>query len=165
LKKRTKRQLAPKRPTHSIERIIADIRALRDSNKSENEIRQLLEIPLRTFQRYAKQIHEEDKQVWYDITSQELESALLRMRSSLEETYKISKNIAENESAAVDERLEALNCMNDSRLNIVKLLLEYPGKEIQPMPAKHLTLIKDRHEYVELGEWRERGEQVSNETE
>jgi hypothetical protein len=122
----SKRQVAPKRPTHSIERIIADIRALRESNKSEIEIRNLLDIPLRTYQRYTKTIHEEDKQVWYDIASQELESELLKLRTCLNNSYNIAKKMSEDETAEIGERLEACQAAADCRLSLVQILREYP---------------------------------------
>ena len=60
-------------PTNSqVQRIIKDIRILRDSNKSDIEIRALLGLELRTYQRYTKTIYEEDQKLWYDISSREL---------------------------------------------------------------------------------------------
>ena len=81
---------------------------------------------MRTFQRYTKTIYEEDKQVWYDITSQELESELLRLRSCLNNSYNIAKKMAEDESADIGERLEACQAANDCRLSLVQILREYP---------------------------------------
>lgn len=56
-----------------MQRIIKDIRTLRDNGKSDIEIRETLGLELRTYQKYTHNIHE-DKQVWYDISSQDLES-------------------------------------------------------------------------------------------
>ena len=70
MKKHAKRQLTTtkKPPT---ERIIKDIRSLRDSDKSDEEIRNLLGIELRTFQRYTKTIYEEDQSAWLSITQEQ----------------------------------------------------------------------------------------------
>lgn len=119
-----KRQLTTKKPP--TERIIKDIRSLRDSGKNDIEIRALLGIELRTYQRYTKTIYEEDKQVWYDIASQELESELLRLRSCLNNSYNIAKKISEDENANISDRLEACNVANDNRLSLVQILREYP---------------------------------------
>ena len=119
-----KRQLTTKKPP--TERIIKDIRTLRDNGKSDEEIRNLLGIELRTYQRYTKTIHEEDKQVWYDIASQELESELLKLRTCLNNNYKIAIKLAEDETAKIGERLEACQAASDARLSLVQILREYP---------------------------------------
>jgi hypothetical protein len=114
-------------PTNSqVQRIKKDIRTLRDSGKSDIEIRETLGLELRTYQKYNHIIHLEDQKVWLSITQQQLASELLRLRSSLEETFKISKKMAEDPNLECGDKIEALNCMNDSRLNIIKLLVEYP---------------------------------------
>ena len=74
--KMKKRQLTTKKPP--TQRIIKDIRSLRNSGKSDIEIRQLLGIELRTFQRYNKTIYEQDQQVWFSITQEQLGSCQLR---------------------------------------------------------------------------------------
>ena len=50
-----KRQLTTKKPP--TERIIADIRTLRDNGKSDEEIRALLKLEIRTFQRHTKAVY------------------------------------------------------------------------------------------------------------
>lgn len=71
-----------------------------------------------------KRIHEEDKQVWYSISLEQMGTELLRMKQSLEKTFDISKKMAEDPKC--EDRIEWLNCMNDSRLSIIHLLSEYP---------------------------------------
>ena len=112
-------------PTNSqVERIKKDIRALRDSGKSDIEIRDTLGLELRTYQKYMHILHLEDQKAWLSITQEQLGSELLRLKSSLEETYKITKDMALDPKC--EDRLGALASMSDSRLNIVKLLAEYP---------------------------------------
>ena len=81
-----------------------------------------MELSLRT---YIHKIHEEDKQVWYDIASQELESELLRLRMCLNNSYNIAKKMSEDESADISERLNVPSA-NDCRLSLVQILREYP---------------------------------------
>ena len=108
------------------ERIIKDIRSLREQNKPDSEIREMLGIELRTYQRYTKTIYEEDKQVWYDIASQELESELLKLRTCLNNNYNIAVKIAEDDNSKVDERLQACQAAADFRISQVQILREYP---------------------------------------
>lgn len=91
-------------------------------NKNQWHNRFLLE--LRTYQRHIKRIGEEDKAVWYSIIRDELATELLRLRSSLEETYLIAKGLAEDPQ--YNNKLEALQAKDDARLSIVHLLTEGP---------------------------------------
>ena len=129
MKKREKTKEKVKvHPTNSqVERIKKDIRALRDSGKSDIEIRETLGLELRTYQKYIHILHLEDQKVWLSITQEQLGSELLRLKSSLESTFLTARAMAQDPECK--ERIEALNCMNDSRLNIIKLLVEYPDFE------------------------------------
>ena len=138
MRKRTKTN--QKRSTNSeVDRIKKDIRSLRDSGKSDIEIRETLGLELRNYQKYTKSIHEEDKQVWYDLASQELSSQLLSMKQSLEETYKIARDMALDPKC--EDRLSALQSKDDARLSIIHLLSEYPVfvKAIQTQPLEEST--------------------------
>lgn len=104
-------------------RIEKDIRALLKQRKSSQEIMDILSIPERTFRRYCSRIYNQDQKTWLSITKHQLGSELLRFRSSLEDTYDISREMALDPKC--ENRIEALNCMNDSRLNIIKILSEY----------------------------------------
>ena len=122
-----KREKTRDHPTNSqVQRIKKDIRSLRDSGKSDIEIRETLGLELRTYQKYTHILHLEDQKVWLSITQEQLGSELLRLKSSLEKTFEVSKKLAEDPKLESGDKIEALNCMNDSRLNIVKLLVEYP---------------------------------------
>jgi hypothetical protein len=98
---------------------------LRAQNKSDKEIRDILNLELRTFQRYTKRIHDEDKEIWYSITSNEMASELLRLKGCLEHTYQKANEISEKKED-VGEVLEALNVKDNARVNIVMLLIEGP---------------------------------------
>ena len=105
-------------------RILADIRSLRKQNKSDLEIRNTLGIKLRMWQRYVKRLHDEDKEIWRSLVQNELESELLRLRSSLEDTYRIASDMAEHGDEF--NKLEACKAKDDARLSIVQLLKEGP---------------------------------------
>ena len=120
-----KRQLTTKTKKPPTERIIKDIRSLRDSGKTDIDIRETLGIELRIFQRYTKTIYEQDKQIWYDISSQEVESELLRLRSCLNYSYNIAKQLSEDSTLDCQDRLQCLQSMLDARLSMVQILREY----------------------------------------
>jgi hypothetical protein len=64
-----------------------------------------------------------------------------------------------------EDRLEALNCMNDSRLKIIKMLSEYSDFKRKVHSEESTESGNETKPYEEKYEWRERGEQVSNESE
>ena len=115
-----KRQLTTKKPP--TERIIKDIRSLRDSGKSDEEIRNLLGIELRTFQRYTKTIYEEDQTLWLSITQEQYSTELLKLHSCLNYSYNIAKQLSEDSKLPCQDRLAAIQSMLDSRLSLVQLL-------------------------------------------
>ena len=107
-----KRQLTTKKKPPT-ERIIKDIRSLRDSGKSDEEIRNLLGIELRTYQRYTKTIYEEDQNLWLSITQEQYSTELLKLRSCLN---------SEDSKLPCQDRLAPLQSMLDARLSLVQLL-------------------------------------------
>jgi hypothetical protein len=115
------------------------------------EIRDTLCLELRTYQKYMHILHLEDQKVWLSITQEQLGSELLRLKSSLEETYKISREMANDPK--YEDRIAALNCMNDARLSIVQLLRDVGMvREIQPS--------QNTKGYIEKDEWRNNAETV-----
>jgi hypothetical protein len=109
-----------------VKRVLTDIRSLREQNKSDKEIRDVLGLKVRMYQRYIKRIHEIDEEIWRKIASTQLESELLRLKQSFEDTYIITKRISESEDKPTQEILEALNAKDNARLNIVRLLVDGP---------------------------------------
>ena len=136
MKKRTKtNEKAIHHSTNSeVQRIKKDIRSLRDSGRSDIEIGETLGLDLRTYQKYTHIIHLEDQQVWLSITQEQMGTELLRMKQSLEETYKIAKQMALDPE--YEDRLSALQAKDDARLSIVHLLSEYPYF-IRKIPISH----------------------------
>ena len=114
--------------------------------KTISEIRQTLKIEERTFRRYISKINTEDKKIWYDIVSQELEGELLRLRSCLNNSYNIAKKMSEDETAHISERLEACQAANDCRLSLVQILREYDEFKTQrkiPTSSKNLETVEE----------------------
>ncbi len=134
--------------TSRVLRIEKDIRTLRDSNKTDVEIRALLGLELRTYQNYLKKIHEEDQAIWYSITSNEMATELLRLKACLEDTYLKAKQLSENEKD-VGTILEGLDAKDNARVNIVMLLIEGPhliekvqGTTLPPYDSnRHISLL------------------------
>lgn len=150
-----KRQLTTTKKKPPTERIIKDIRSLRDSGKSDIEIRELLGIELRTFQRYTKTIYEQDQEVWISITRNELASELLKLRSCLNDSYKIAKQLSEDTKLECEDRLSALQSMLDSRISMVQLLRDVDMiREIEIQPSQNTR------PYVEKYDWKVNAEQV-----
>lgn len=78
-----------------------------------------------------KRIHEQDKAAWLSITSKELETEFLKLKSSLENTYRRALALANSQD--YDNVLAALETKDNARMNIVKLLVEGPQyvKQVQ----------------------------------
>jgi hypothetical protein len=117
----------PSRTNSEVQRLEKDIRTLRDSGRSDFEIRQTLKIEERTYRRYRRyirKIHLDDERVWFSITQEQLDLELLRLKSSLEETYRISLAMAKDPK--YEDRLSVLLAKDDARMNVVKLLREIP---------------------------------------
>lgn len=127
MKKREKtREKVKVHPTNTqVERIKKDIRSLMNIGKSDIEIRETLGLELRTYQKYAHILHLEDQKLWLSITQEQLASELLRLRSCLNDAYKISKQLSEDSKLPCQDRLTALQSMLDSRLSLVQILREY----------------------------------------
>jgi hypothetical protein len=109
-----------------VKRVLTDIRSLKEQNKNDKEIRDILGLKVRMYQRYVKRVHELDQEIWRKITYTQLESELLKLKQSFEDTYIITKRISESDDKPTQEILEALNAKDNARLNIVRLLVDGP---------------------------------------
>jgi len=156
MKKRTKtNEKAIIHPTNSeVQRIKKDIRSLRDSGKFDTEIREILGLELRTYQKYVRKIHEEDQIVWISLTQDQMAGELIRLKDSLEDSYRTALAMSKDESSDIGDRLEALDLKDQRRLDIVKLLGEAPDmlRKVQ-IQLPHI----ETRPYVENYDWRERG--------
>lgn len=109
-----------------IDRTIWDIRKLKDANNTDRQIMEILAIPLPTYRRYSQKIHKQNKEAWLSLTKNEYETELLKLKESLEDTYRKAKVISEETNRDSMEILEACSAKDDARLSIVTLLTEGP---------------------------------------
>jgi hypothetical protein len=154
-----KRQLTTSKKKPPTERIIKDIRTLRDSGKSDEEIRNLLRVELRTYQRYTKTIYEQDQSLWIKITQQEYATELLNLRSCINNAFNIAKALSEDSKLDCQDRLDSIQTMLDARISMVQLLGDVDM--IRKIPSSSIRTDAETKPYEERYEWRERGEQVS----
>ncbi len=109
-----------------IDRVLYDIRNLKDANNTDREIMEILAIPIPTYRRYVAKIHKLNKEAWLQVSMNEYETELLKLKGSLEDTYRKAKAISEDVNRDSMEILEACSAKDDARLSIVTLLTEGP---------------------------------------
>ena len=109
-----------------IDRILYDIRQLKDANNTDKEIMDILAIPIPTYRRYVQKIHKQNKEAWLSLTRNEYETELLKLKGSLEHTYATALKISEDLEESSIDRIAALQSKDDARLSIVHLLTEGP---------------------------------------
>ena len=90
--------------------------------KNDYEIMKILGIPNSTFYRYKSIIYKEDKELWSKVIIEPLESRALRIYETLEESFRISKKIADNENNKPMDRIRASKKMVNAQYNILHLL-------------------------------------------
>ena len=99
------------------------------SIKNDYEIMKILGIPNSTFYRYKSIIYKEDKELWSKVKIEPLESRALRIYETLEESFRISKKIADNENNKPMDRIRASKKMVNAQYNILRLLKIGPDAE------------------------------------
>ena len=109
-----------------IDRVLYDIRQLKDRNNTDRQIMEILGIPIPTYQKYIAKIHKLNKEAWLRLTQNEYETELLKLRESLEDTYRKAKALSEDPNRDPMEVLESCSAKDDARLSIVTLLTEGP---------------------------------------
>ena len=109
-------------------KLMKEIRKLL-SIKNDYEIMKILGIPNSTFYRYKSKIYKEDKELWSKTVVEPLESRMLKIMGSLEESYRIYRQIASNEKAKPMDRIKASKGMVNAQYNILKLLKTGPNAE------------------------------------
>jgi hypothetical protein len=97
--------------------------------KNDYEITKILGIPNSTFYRYKSIIYKEDKELWFQVIIEPLESRALRIYETLEESYRISKKIADNENNKPMDRIKASKGMVNAQYNMLRLLKLGPDAE------------------------------------
>jgi hypothetical protein len=109
-------------------KLMKEIRKL-FSIKNDYEIMKILGIPSSTFYRYKSIIHKEDKELWSKVIIEPIESRALRIYETLEESFRISKKIADNENNKPMDRIKASKRMVNAQYNILRLLKMGPDAE------------------------------------
>ena len=79
-----------KHKNSDILRKLQDVSQLMAQNKSDGEIIALLKLPQRTLTRYKQRICEQNKQIWAKLVENQLEGELIKLKDSLERTYRIA---------------------------------------------------------------------------
>src|SRR4030095_6917864 len=115
-------------------KLMKEIRKLL-SIKNDYEIMKILGIANSTFYRYKSIIYKEDKELWSKLIIEPLESRALRIYETLEESFRISKKIADNENNKPMDRIRASKKMVNDQYNILKLL------KMGPNAAEYFEII------------------------
>lgn len=139
-----------------IDRTLYDIRKLKDANNTDRQIMEILAIPIPTYRRYVQKIHKQNKEAWLSLTMNEYETELLKLKESLEDTYRKAKAISEIKNDDYISQLEACQHKDDARLSIVHLLTEGPE-----MIQKVESLLNENKKKRKMDIQREEQEETS----
>ena len=97
--------------------------------KNDYEIMKILGIPNSTFYRYKSKIYKEDKELLSKIMIEPLESRMLQIMRSLEDSSRISRQIMLDDKAKPMDRIKASKRMVNAQYNILRLLKMGPDAE------------------------------------
>ena len=109
-------------------KLINQIRKLLPIN-NDYEIMKIVGIPNSTFYRYKSRIHKEDKELLSKIMIEPLESRMLTIMRSLEDSSRISRQIMLDDKAKPMDRIKASKRMVNAQYNILRLLKMGPDAE------------------------------------
>ena len=76
-----------------------------------------------SYYRYLRKIHTEEQEAWRQVTTTRVETELFKMKASLEKTFRIADELADN---AIDEEVKLMACdkKDDARMSIIQLLTD-----------------------------------------
>jgi ACT domain-containing protein len=97
--------------------------------KMDYEIMKIFGIPNSTFYRYKSRIYKEEKELLSKIMIEPLESRMLQIMRSLEDSSRISSQIMSDDKAKPMDRIKASKRMVNAQYNILKLLKMGPNSE------------------------------------
>ena len=109
-------------------KLIKEIRKLM-SIKNDYEVMKILGIANSTFYRYKSMIYKEEKELWSKVVIEPIESRALRIYETLEESFRISNKIADNEKSKPMDRIKASKRMVNDQYSILRLLKMGPDAE------------------------------------
>jgi hypothetical protein len=138
-----------------IERIILDIRQLKAQSSTDNQIMEVLNIPLRTYRRYLARIYKDDKKIWSTVVSTQLQAELLRLKEAFEEDYKFCKEKLKDPELEDYQKIEWLQEKTNARMNIVKLLTDSPELIDKVSDLDNTTKEKRKKKNRRIGEVQE----------
>ena len=95
--------------------------------RKDYEIMKILGIPNSTFYRYKSRIYEEDKELLSKIMIEPLESRMLQIMRSLQDSYRIFRQIMLDDKAKPMDRIKASKRMVNAQYNILRLLKMGPN--------------------------------------
>jgi hypothetical protein len=97
--------------------------------KNDYEIMKVLGIPNSTFYRYKSRIYKEDKELLSKIMIEPLESRMFQIMRSLQDSYRIFRQIMLDDKAKPMDRIRASKRMVNAQYNILRLLKMGPNFE------------------------------------
>ena len=95
--------------------------------KNDYEIMKILGIPNSTFYRYKSRIYKEDKELLSEIMIEPLESRMLKLMRSLEDSSRIFRQVMLDDKAKPMDRIKASKKMVNAQYNILRLLQMGPN--------------------------------------
>jgi len=107
-------------------RLMNEVRKLLPT-KNDYEIMKKLRIANSTFYRYKSKIYKEDKELLSKIMIESLESRMLQLMESLEDSSRISRRIMSDDKAKPMDRIRASKRMVNAQYNILRLLKMGPN--------------------------------------
>jgi len=106
-----------------VTKILDSIRDYRKRDISDSQIMHDLALSRASYYRYLRKIHTEEQEAWRQVTTTRVETELFKMKASLEKTFRIADELADN---AIDEEVKLMACdkKDDARMSIIQLLTD-----------------------------------------
>lgn len=112
-------------------RIVEDIRMLRDQNRTDIEIKNMLGLKDRQWRRYNSIVSKETREMWSSLIHDKLEFEMLRLYKTLNDNYTKIQSKLDNETNP-ETTIMLTQELQDIALNKVRLLIcgpEYTEKD------------------------------------
>jgi hypothetical protein len=109
-----------------VQHLLLDVRRLRDQDKTDSEVREILGVGIIMYQEYMQRIHEEDRLAWNEVIKDELESEILAVRNTMLYCCRYAKEQLKDKNVPSSDKLEWINTLQGTRTNMLKLLVEGP---------------------------------------
>jgi UDP-glucose 6-dehydrogenase len=148
-----------------VQRLLLDIRRLRDQDKTDSEVKEILGVGIRMYQDYMKRIREEDKIMWDTIIKHELESEILSVRGTMLYCVRYAKEQLKDKNTPSADKLEWINTLQGTRTNILKLLVEGPeylrtAKQVYPPMIPSQIVVEEGEPAASTEEMRQSHENI-----